>query len=146
MKPVYQTITAPGHGNCVQACIASIFELRLDQVPNFVEAVDWAWALIQFCEHLGVHPVFIDRTKSDPGKNVGRPGGWWSIVTGQSPRGDYLHAVVAFNGEIMHDPHPDGGGKIGDLVDEIIFVVKDPSGLRQLDDIKEYDYSWLEKK
>lgn len=37
MIKVYQTIIDKGHGNCVQAAIASLFELRLEKVPHFLE-------------------------------------------------------------------------------------------------------------
>jgi hypothetical protein len=35
MIKVYQTIVNRGHGNCMQAAIASLFELPLEVVPNF---------------------------------------------------------------------------------------------------------------
>jgi len=37
MKEVYQTVINPGHGNCMQAAIASLFDKELDEVPNFIE-------------------------------------------------------------------------------------------------------------
>lgn len=40
MIKVYQTIVDKGHGNCMQAAIASLFELSLDSVPNFIELGD----------------------------------------------------------------------------------------------------------
>lgn len=41
MKKVFQTITDRGHGNCMQAAIASLFDLELDEVPNFIEYENW---------------------------------------------------------------------------------------------------------
>ena len=35
MKPVYQTIIDKNKGNCMQAMYASLFELELEEVPNF---------------------------------------------------------------------------------------------------------------
>lgn len=40
MNPVYQTIVDPGKGNCMQAAIASLFEKKLEEVPNFIEYPD----------------------------------------------------------------------------------------------------------
>jgi hypothetical protein len=37
MIPVYQTIVDAGKGNCMQAAVASLFEMQLDEVPNFIE-------------------------------------------------------------------------------------------------------------
>jgi len=38
MIKVYQTIVDKDHGNCMQAAIASLFELPLEKVPHFLEA------------------------------------------------------------------------------------------------------------
>lgn len=127
MKPIQQTIFVSPHGNCLQACVASIFELELDQVPNFVDDKNWLYALQEFCAIFGVFPYIVDLRNRDPGIQFGYEGKWFSIVTGKSPRGPYLHAVVSYNGKIIHDPYPGGDGKLGDLVDEIVFVVKDVS-------------------
>ena len=40
MKPVMQTISDPGKGNCMQAAIATLFDLRLEEVPHFIEHGD----------------------------------------------------------------------------------------------------------
>jgi hypothetical protein len=37
MKPVFQTIFDSDGGNCLTACIASILELPIDEVPNFAQ-------------------------------------------------------------------------------------------------------------
>lgn len=45
MKKVYQTIVDPGHGNCMQAAFASLFDDELENVPNFVEIERWHLAM-----------------------------------------------------------------------------------------------------
>ncbi len=37
MNKVYQTVVDKGHGNCMQAAMASLFDKNLDDVPNFIE-------------------------------------------------------------------------------------------------------------
>lgn len=37
MKKIYQTIVSQENGNCMQAAIASLFDLELDEVPNFIQ-------------------------------------------------------------------------------------------------------------
>lgn len=38
------------------------------------------------------------------------PGGLW-IASGPSPRGDWLHCVIAYgDGRLLHDPHPSNAG------------------------------------
>jgi len=42
MIKIYQTIVDKNHGNCIQAVIASLFELPLEKVPHFLEfGHDW---------------------------------------------------------------------------------------------------------
>jgi hypothetical protein len=51
MHKVYQTIVDKGYGNCMQAAIASLLELSLKEVPNFIEYKnDWfspLWELLK---------------------------------------------------------------------------------------------------
>jgi hypothetical protein len=37
MKKVFQTVVDRGKGNCMQAALASLFDLELEQVPNFAD-------------------------------------------------------------------------------------------------------------
>ena len=46
------------------------------------------------------------------------------VLAGGSPRGDYLHAVVARGSEIVHDPHPSRVGLM-DHVDVTLIVPLD---------------------
>lgn len=47
MTPVFQTIFDQNQGNCMQACVASIFDLKLEDVPNFINYRDWK---SEFCD------------------------------------------------------------------------------------------------
>lgn len=110
MKPVFQTIFDNRTGNCLQACVASIFELGLEDVPNFVGAGEgWVEAYCGFLfEQYRLQVMTLDRDA------LLRQGVWWPggyhIISGDSPRGDWQHSVVGFEGEMVHDPHPEGGG------------------------------------
>jgi hypothetical protein len=54
MKKVYQTIIDKSKGNCMQAAFASLFELELEQVPNFIElGEDWTKAFFTFLAEQG---------------------------------------------------------------------------------------------
>ena len=37
MTKAYQTIIDKSHGNCMQAAVASLFDKKLEEVPNFIE-------------------------------------------------------------------------------------------------------------
>lgn len=53
MIKVYQTIVDRGHGNCMQAVIASLFELPLEKVPHFLECENWFEVFYNFVREQG---------------------------------------------------------------------------------------------
>ena len=122
MKPVDQSRFGATEGDCFTACVASILELTIEQVPRFCAPTStdwWSWFL-DWCSN------------RDLVVGYGRPGDlgpWWytyrsrfdwtaaewdlapppgyAILTGTSPR--YVstggkHAVVTLDGELVHDP------------------------------------------
>jgi hypothetical protein len=135
MKPVFQTIIDSKRGNCLSAGLASVLELPIEQVPNFIadhgedfqKAVnDWlapqglAWLRIIMPreipatpDHLGRgrHPDSGDELRFHPMPETE------CLATGKSPRGEWCHTVVGklvdFNFIMVHDPHPDGTGLDG---------------------------------
>jgi len=129
MKPITQTIlngdvtNGEETGNCFAACIASIFELPLEEVPNFswigrnkhpdsdsapvLGSGDWWYYLRDWLAARGLmyFDMAIDGTPPDILRSLG-----YHVMTGKSPRGDWHHSVVGYRGEIVHDPHPDRSG------------------------------------
>jgi hypothetical protein len=59
MIKVYQTHMDKINGNCMQAVIASLLELPLDDVPNFAIAENNSWysSLINFCVEQGCEHI-----------------------------------------------------------------------------------------
>ena len=54
MIKVFQTIVDKGHGNCMQAAVASLFELPLEAVPHFLEYRDkWFETFYNFVREQG---------------------------------------------------------------------------------------------
>ena len=107
MKRVVQTRFGKGTGNCFQAVLASIFEIDINAIPYFQDADDWysmfrEWAV----ETLGLDPVDLG---PDSSGEFLKPRGYY-IINGRSPRGNFDHSVVGWNGEMVHDPHVDGTG------------------------------------
>lgn len=113
MKPVMQTIFTPPKGDCFRACVATILELDLAAVPNWIgdHPEDWfdrfqAWLLKR-----GLAALEIPITPDQPFFSPLPPAPF--ILTGQSPRGDWLHCVVGVGAnnrfDYVHDPNPHGG-------------------------------------
>eukprot|EP00930_Biecheleria_cincta_P088654 TRINITY_DN77905_c0_g1_i1.p1 TRINITY_DN77905_c0_g1~~TRINITY_DN77905_c0_g1_i1.p1 ORF type:complete len:168 (+),score=15.09 TRINITY_DN77905_c0_g1_i1:139-642(+) len=106
-----QTDFAPGSGNALQACVASLFGLPLTGVPNFVTLSDYLTGITEFVAPVAVRKVSPAKLESD---DMGK----LCILRGKSPRGAHGHVVVARIQRIMadtgpefdfvHDPHPDG--------------------------------------
>jgi len=112
VKPVYQTIFGPPHGNCLQAAVASILELNLDEVPNFMAVEsegDWLDIYIDFMARQGLQPLFLDIEQMGQVEPGWVPLGW-HLMSGVSPRcAPYHHEIVCYRGEPIHDPYPGGG-------------------------------------
>lgn len=126
MKPVMQTRFGRD-GNCFAACVASIFDLDLDQVPDFaVKEGIWWEQLCEWSRSQGFVPLMV---KAPFGF------GFSCIASGISKRG-LLHAVVWEKGKMIHDPHPDNTGIEG--VNEFLVFVPTDYGrtLRALEAMK----------
>lgn len=120
MIPVDQTKfvgeVPPGNpqdaGNCFQACVASLLELRLEEVPHFVAMDAWWDEFQEWLEKLGMRAVSLDH--DIPGA--------LGVMSGWSPRGDWLHSVVSRGDRLVHDPHPSRDG-IDDKPEGYIYLV-----------------------
>ena len=110
MKAVYQTrfggSDAPEdeQGNCLQAALASIFEVELEQVPDFAgEIKNGHWFLILerwlATMNLCLYPAL---------RSSGHPMGLHLMVCKSTTLAnpDDGHVVVIENGRVVHNPHP----------------------------------------
>lgn len=111
MKPVFQTQflgrKGPGAGNCHAACLASVLELPLDEVPNFQEITDddACWRAEE--DWLKAKGFFSLST--DPLAELDSYAGW-HIAMGPNARNGTMHSCVYYGTELRHDPNPEGGG------------------------------------
>ncbi len=121
MKPVIQTEFFPG-GNCFTACLASILELSLDEMPP-IEKGDWFVPVHNFLRPRGLAIIqvpFCHVNYLIVHDNL------YYIASGRSPRHKCLHAVVYCMEELVHDPHPEGGGILGEPL-TLQFIVQTKS-------------------
>ena len=119
MIPVYQSKLGKG-GDCFRACVASLMEKRLDDVPDFMnmfledEFADRCY--LAFAEwlkpmgfaHILLQPSFGELEGSFMKRNIDLTGAL-CIANGRSPRGSF-HSVVYGGGVVLHDPVKGGGG------------------------------------
>lgn len=99
MKPVKQTITDAMYGNCLQACIASVLELKLDLVPNFMLFEEHWWsALIMW---LGTNSYSVEYIESFPPRDDNY---YVGSLKYKCHAAGISHAVVMQDGKIVHNP------------------------------------------
>lgn len=107
MKPVYQTRFGYPNGNCWEACLASLLEIPLEQVPDRRPEGDRA-------TDAEIADYLLER--------YGRALAWLRFGASSTPQvlaleaGHYMlggtcksglgHVVVAEKGRVVHNPHP----------------------------------------
>lgn len=138
MKPVKQTRIGQGNGNCWTACIASILELPIEEVPDFIDEKDFYGSTIKWLGKRGLTLVQINLEGSPHwpffwGDTV------WTILSGQSPRGDWKHAIVGNGLKYVHDPHPDSKMLKGEI--EYVYLLVPITVNIKEEDNEEDDYS-----
>jgi hypothetical protein len=122
MKPVEQTIfTAPG-GDCFPACLASLLELPLSEVPNH-QGADWWERYQEWLAGLGRKLGYITCAEI-----AGEAPAGHAILGARSPRLDCLHAVVCLDGAIVWDPHPQREMGVGAWFDWTVLSHLDDDG------------------
>ena len=124
MRPIDQSSIEPGAGNSLAACLASILEMPIEEVPDFqmgqdVDGLDsfldqkglaGAWLigdlslfLIRpFCQE---HVVIIGPSPRNPSR-------WHAVVGACRAKEDAL--------EIVHDPHPSRAGLLDPFVGALL--------------------------
>ena len=122
MNKVFQDNTQDGSGNCMSACVASLLDLTIEEVPNFRLAEDPWNALQEWLAEMGLCAIQVQAVP-----DLFRFPDIHFIVSGKSPRRNGLHAIVAKNqgGEMIpvHDPFPGGDCSLR-TIERITFIGK----------------------
>lgn len=125
MEKVMQTKTGIG-GNCEGATLATLLGLDINDIPDFWEGCDkskptctiegakYQANLDRFLASKGFKAIslgFLEPSEDSESwvRDISMGAGIKHLVNGISPRG-YMHSVIYENGQLWHDPHPEGGG------------------------------------
>jgi len=102
VRPVDQTTYGFDDGNCLSACLASILEISIEEIPTFLGS-DGQLRLARWLADRGLAAsIYQHGTYVPPG---------YAIAAGPSKRfAGRLHACVAYDGRVVHDPHPSREG------------------------------------
>lgn len=121
------------HGDCMRACLASLFDLPIADVPHFAQIAadgkgDFWDGITSFCRARGFSFVIVK------GEFVWAEDNVYHIISGPSPRAaGVYHAVIGLNGKIHFDPHPSRSGLAGTPSDwSFEFLVQPPSCMGSL--------------
>lgn len=116
MIPVFQTRYGKDFGNCFQAAVASLFELGLDDVPDFCNVYNKNYYeyFVRWLNERGLSavPIKVDSLESLNYKDC------YLLVSGKGKDG-INHQVIYKNGEIVHNPNKNGKGIVPDVIDVI---------------------------
>mgnify|MGYP001576054384 CR=1 FL=1 len=124
MKPMMQTRMGI-NGNCEAACIASILECDINDVPQIRDTEDYEHRYFKrlsmwLRSNYGVYYVHCPL-----GDSNWKPQGW-SVGAIQSDLvGQYTHAVVCFDGKIVYDPLGNPANFEKPILGHTLFVVYD---------------------
>jgi len=130
-------------GDCWRACIASVFELKLEEVPHFAELWNGygkRTACTKYWRFLIKHnyiPYAYELDKPTKPEKVEYPvilneDLEYYFAVGESPRG-VDHMVIYKDGVMVHDPHPDNNGLVNIKYWEILVEIDDKSGVSDVD-------------
>ena len=104
MKPVYQTINNPRGGNCMEACIASMLHMELEDVGTFRKDLNWYDDCDAVLKKYGFQLLSLPYTKEAVRFMKG-----YYIVGGPSPNFPNIqHAVICKDGKVVHNPSQSG--------------------------------------
>ena len=142
MIKIFQTIIDAGHGNCMQAAIASLFEVELDNVPNFKEEDSWFMTLFKFVREQGYE---VDGTLYN------RTNGLWNgtLMEKYSDRFEEIKNMKGVNGYFyagVYSPkyhllaeHPKDAVTHAVIIDKDFNIVHDPNSENQ--ELEKYPYA-----
>jgi hypothetical protein len=110
--PVMQTRFGNEEGNCFAASIASILEMKLEDIPELHSGINKHWFPILWdflIKHKYTFYGTLHKEEDILAYDKGVKG--YYLVSGDSPRGCARgHAVVYYKGKLAHDPYPNGNG------------------------------------
>lgn len=102
-----QTITENGSGNCMQAAIASLYDLDMDMVPNFKKfesTIGWFPIFFSFINTIGEYCSYGKITDLTDENSI--DGCFYTIVKSRTFEGKTHAVLINKEGIVVHDPNP----------------------------------------
>ncbi len=125
-------IEAPvdGHGNCFQACVASVLEIPLEVAFNHGVFGDNEWfeEFNKWLKQYGLACIFVECSEKKPLPSTPLRG---IHIAEMETKSGVKHAVVVRGDMVVHDPFPNSWGT-GDCCGLYFFVPLNPMFCRRM--------------
>jgi len=105
MIPVDQTIVCKNEGDCMRAAAASLFELRIEQVPHFILFKDWFPVFYNYLRGLG-YTYNGCRDGKLPILATHKGVAYASVKSRTYDDGTTHAVLIDQSGLVVHDPNP----------------------------------------
>lgn len=114
MKKIYQSTIDKGSGDCMRAVVASLYDLELLDVPNFIEFKENCHIhMMDFFIDKGHEPCYIYKHNYTTEQMIeiakicgGINGYFYASVPSQTYEGGSHAVIVDSDLNIVHDPNP----------------------------------------
>ena len=110
-------------GNCLAACIASVLDFAIEDIPDFLQngPGEWFQMMNEWLSTMGLAVICVPSISTDDYKCGNMD--FLHLIVGPSPRElKFPHCVLGRQGKIIHDPHPDNTGLLDGAWSHYIFV------------------------
>lgn len=115
MKKVFQNKFNDNDSNCLQAAVASLLDMDMHEVPNFIEFENWGIEWDRFWDKKGVKYYPLSITREEYGieqmkhichKDGGTSGFFLAMVNSLTHEGDMHAVIIDCDMNVVHDPNP----------------------------------------
>ncbi len=116
MKKVYQSNVSSDCGDCARAAIASLFDMELLDVPDFLgnhDTIPMGLAIMNFHNDRGYKSGYMNRSEKPTLQEIAKYDGgvngyFYAAVDSRTFEGGSHAVIVDVNLNVVHDPNPNG--------------------------------------
>ncbi len=106
MQTKFKNEDGTGTGNCLRACVATLLQIGLEDIPEEMSVCDFLLSL----------GLAFEGSWEDPDTLC--------IAIGKSTAGDWDHAVLWCHGRVVHNPNPHTGSRGIEEPDRFFRIVR----------------------
>lgn len=105
MKKIIQSIVSKTYGDCARAAVASMFELKVEQVPHFALFDNYFYMMMCFIWGLGYELNYADKKVKFTRKHLINKCIMASVAS-RTFKNETHVVLINSRGKVIHDPNP----------------------------------------